>query len=70
MVEWTLVLKAALKFQNQQWIRIYTKAGTKFANDISEHAKIAWNDYFSKRRGHDLNGTSRVGSVAPEMGSC
>jgi DNA (cytosine-5)-methyltransferase 1 len=36
---------------------------TKFANDISEYAKIAWNDYFSKRRGHDLNGTFRVGSI-------
>ena len=22
---------------------------TKFANDISEHAKILWNDYFSKK---------------------
>jgi DNA (cytosine-5)-methyltransferase 1 len=36
---------------------------TKFANDISEHAKIAWNDYFSKKRGSDLNGTFRVGSI-------
>ncbi|MBW6481743.1 MAG: DNA cytosine methyltransferase [Vicingaceae bacterium] len=36
---------------------------TKFANDISEHAKIAWNDYFSKKRGQDLNGTFRVGSI-------
>ena len=33
---------------------------TKFANDISEHAKIAWNDYFSKKRGYDLNGTFKV----------
>ena len=22
---------------------------TKFANDISSHAKVAWNNYFSKR---------------------
>ncbi|MDY0143286.1 MAG: DNA (cytosine-5-)-methyltransferase [Bacteroidales bacterium] len=36
---------------------------TKFANDISEHAKIAWNDYFSKKRGHDLSATFRVGSI-------
>jgi len=36
---------------------------TKFANDISEHAKIAWNDYFSKKRGYDLNGTFKVGSI-------
>jgi DNA (cytosine-5)-methyltransferase 1 len=36
---------------------------TKFANDISEYAKIAWNDYFSKKRGYDLNGTFRVGSI-------
>jgi DNA (cytosine-5)-methyltransferase 1 len=37
---------------------------TKIANDISEHAKIAWNDYFSKKRGYDLNGTFTVGSIA------
>lgn len=36
---------------------------TKFANDISEHAKIAWNDYFSKKRGSELNGTFKVGSI-------
>lgn len=36
---------------------------TKFANDISEYAKIAWNDYFSKKRGHDLSSTYRVGSI-------
>ncbi|MFN3851102.1 MAG: DNA cytosine methyltransferase [Spirosomataceae bacterium] len=36
---------------------------TKFANDISEHAKITWNDYFSKKRGYDLNGTFKVGSI-------
>ncbi len=36
---------------------------TKFANDISEQAKIVWNDYFSKKRGRDLNGTFRVGSI-------
>ncbi|MCC7027921.1 MAG: DNA (cytosine-5-)-methyltransferase [Saprospiraceae bacterium] len=36
---------------------------TKFANDISEHAKIAWSDYFSKRRDLDLNETFRVGSI-------
>lgn len=36
---------------------------TKFANDISEHAKIAWNDYFSKKRDYDLNGIFKVGSI-------
>ncbi|MDD2634739.1 MAG: DNA (cytosine-5-)-methyltransferase [Bacteroidales bacterium] len=36
---------------------------TKFANDISKHAKIAWNDYFSKKRGSDLHGTFKVGSI-------
>lgn len=36
---------------------------TKFANDISKEAKIAWNTYFSKKRGHDLNGTYRVKSI-------
>lgn len=36
---------------------------TKFANDISEHAKIAWNDYFSKKRGYNLNGIFKVGSI-------
>jgi DNA (cytosine-5)-methyltransferase 1 len=36
---------------------------TTFANDISAHAKIAWNDYFSNKRGHNLNGTFKVGSI-------
>ncbi|MEZ4888183.1 MAG: DNA (cytosine-5-)-methyltransferase [Chitinophagales bacterium] len=36
---------------------------TKFANDISSHARIAWNDYFSRKRGYDLNGTYNVGSI-------
>ena len=36
---------------------------TQFANDISSHARVAWNDYFSKKRGYDLNGTFRVGSI-------
>lgn len=48
------------------YIYIYLKETffeTKFANDISEHAKIAWNDYFSKKRGHDLSATFRVGSI-------
>ena len=52
--------------QKEDDIYIYLKETffeTKFANDISEYAKIAWNDYFSKRRGHDLNGTFRVGSI-------
>ncbi len=52
--------------QNEDEIYYYLKETffeTKFANDISEHAKIAWNDYFSKKRGHDLNGTFRVGSI-------
>lgn len=36
---------------------------TKFANDISSHAKVAWNNYFSKKRGKELNGTYKVGSI-------
>lgn len=36
---------------------------TKFANDINEYAKIAWNDYFSRKRGYNLNGTFKVGSI-------
>jgi len=36
---------------------------TVFANDINSHAKIAWNDYFSKKRGYELNGTYKVGSI-------
>jgi DNA (cytosine-5)-methyltransferase 1 len=36
---------------------------TKFANDISKHAKITWNDYFSKKRGRDLTQTFNVGSI-------
>lgn len=36
---------------------------TKFANDINVHAKTAWNDYFSRKKGHDLNGTYQVQSI-------
>ncbi len=36
---------------------------TKFANDINKYAKTAWSDYFSVKRGYDLNGTFRVGSI-------
>ena len=36
---------------------------TKFANDISSHAKVAWNSYFSNKRVYDLNGTFRVDSI-------
>lgn len=36
---------------------------TKFANDISNDAKIAWDDYFSKKRGYDLNGIYKVKSI-------
>jgi len=36
---------------------------TCFANDINEYARIAWNDYFSRKRGYDLNGTFKVGSI-------
>lgn len=36
---------------------------TKFANDIKPQAKFAWNDYFSKKRGKELNGIYKVGSI-------
>lgn len=36
---------------------------TKFANDISEYAKIAWNDYFSEKKGYDLEDVYKVGSI-------
>jgi len=36
---------------------------TKFANDINKYAKVAWNNYFSAKRGYDLNGTFKVGSI-------
>ena len=36
---------------------------TKFANDISSHAKVAWDTYFSNKRGFDLNETYRVDSI-------
>ena len=52
--------------QNEDEVYYYLKETffeTKFANDISQHAKIAWNDYFSKKRGYDLNGTFKVGSI-------
>lgn len=36
---------------------------TKFANDISSHAKVAWDAYFSNKRGFDLNETYKVDSI-------
>lgn len=36
---------------------------TEFANDISKHAKIAWSDYFSKKRGTDVDENFRVASI-------
>lgn len=36
---------------------------TQFSNDISSHAKVAWNDYFSKKRGTNLEEVFRVGSI-------
>lgn len=36
---------------------------TKFANDINKYAKVAWNDFFSRKRGYKLNGTFRLGSI-------
>jgi len=36
---------------------------TVFANDINAYAKIAWNNYFSKKRGKEVNGTFRVNSI-------
>jgi DNA (cytosine-5)-methyltransferase 1 len=57
---------------NKSWIEkeddIYfylkdTLFETSFANDINKQAKIAWNNYFSTKRGYDLNGTFKVGSI-------
>ena len=36
---------------------------TKFANDISSHAKTAWESYFSEKRGYDVSSTFRVDSI-------
>ncbi|MFK7949085.1 MAG: DNA cytosine methyltransferase [Saprospiraceae bacterium] len=67
------ILKATLNTAiHQDWIKkeddkyFYLKDTifeTKFANDIKPQAKLAWNDYFSKKRGKDLNGTYKVGSI-------
>ncbi len=36
---------------------------TKFANDIRPEAKIAWNNYFSNKKGYNLNATYQVKSI-------
>ena len=36
---------------------------TKFANDISEQAKITWDNYFTKKIGEKSNSIFRVGSI-------
>lgn len=51
------------KEDNKYYYLKETKFETKFANDIKPQAKLAWNDYFSKKRGKELNGTYKVGSI-------
>jgi len=36
---------------------------TVFANDINKYAKVAWDNYFSSKRGKSLNGTFKVESI-------
>lgn len=36
---------------------------TEFANDISKYAKIAWSDYFSRKKGIDFSHAFKVGSI-------
>lgn len=36
---------------------------TRFANDINKYAQLAWNEYFSNKRGKSLNGTYKLGSI-------
>jgi len=36
---------------------------TVFANDINKYAKVAWDNYFSLKRGKSLNGTFKVDSI-------
>ena len=67
------ILKATLNTAiHQDWVEkedekyFYLKETffeTKFANDIKPQAKLAWNDYFSKKREKDVNGTYKVGSI-------
>ncbi|RYD81436.1 MAG: DNA (cytosine-5-)-methyltransferase, partial [Sphingobacteriales bacterium] len=35
----------------------------KFANDISAHAQLAWNDFFNNKKQGTLNGTYKVASI-------
>jgi len=44
----------ASTIQNQLQLK-ETIFETVFANDINAYAKIAWNNYFSKKRGEDVN---------------
>ncbi len=57
---------------NKEWIEdedskyIYlteTIFETAFANDISEFAKITWDDYFSRKKGESFKDIFRVGSI-------
>lgn len=67
------ILKATLNDEiSQDWIDkeddkyFYLKETlfqTKFANDISSHAKIAWDDYFSKKDDSHSKETFKVGSI-------
>ena len=57
---------------NNDWIEkedskyIYLKETifeTSFANDISEFAKLTWDDYFSNKKGENFKDVFRVGSI-------
>ena len=57
---------------NSDWIESETETHyllkdtifeTCFANDISSNAKIAWDNYFSKKRENITNSTFKVGSI-------
>ena len=56
--------KAWIEKEDDQYFYLKdTRFETSFANDINKQAKIAWNKYFSAKRGYDLNGTFKVGSI-------
>ena len=48
---------------NNQFLLKSTMFETHFANDIMEHAKSAWVDYFSKKRNVDVNSIYHVESI-------
>jgi DNA (cytosine-5)-methyltransferase 1 len=60
----TNIHKDWIKGEGEKYILLKdTIFETIFANDINPHAKVAWSDFFNKKRDNNLNDTYRIESI-------